>query len=418
MRKNVAGQRFTFSLFKNGARIASPTLAAGDFKVDIDGAGQNNVAVLPTSDAMGKVVWLPSQGETNGTYIAFLANDAAGTEWEPLTVEFLTTPETSIAAIEGYTDDIGIAGAGLTALGDTRLTGLAQEATLTTILARLGAWTGTGLNTILGALRALANKAVGITTPTDLSSGGTFDNTTDSVEAIRDAAYTGGAVASVTGSVGGDVAGKVLGGGASVIAAVGARVVDASGNNVAPAATALTSAIWTNARALLLNNLVSLNATITGIPPAVWAYAWRTLSYYAVVGTTDQPTGTSISRRRGDTWSIDIVGMGNITARTKLWFTIKKSADDTDPEAMILITETGGLLYVSGIAYAIAAHGSITVTDAVVGNATIYVHEAATAQVSVPGTRRYDMQMKTAVGVYTKAEGDFDLLKDVTRATT
>jgi hypothetical protein len=56
---------------------------------------------------------------------------------------------------------------------------------IATILARLGGWTGTGINTVLGAMRALANKAAGLT-PTDLSTGGTFDNTTDSGEALRD----------------------------------------------------------------------------------------------------------------------------------------------------------------------------------------------------------------------------------------
>lgn len=54
-----------------------------------------------------------------------------------------------------------------------------------TILARIGAFTGTGLNTILGFLRALAAKASGLT-PSDLATGTTFDNTTDSQEAIAD----------------------------------------------------------------------------------------------------------------------------------------------------------------------------------------------------------------------------------------
>jgi len=56
----------------------------------------------------------------------------------------------------------------------------------TTILARLGAWTGTGINTILGALRGLCAKAAALT-PTDISTTTTYDNTTDSAEAIRDA---------------------------------------------------------------------------------------------------------------------------------------------------------------------------------------------------------------------------------------
>ena len=63
--------------------------------------------------------------------------------------------------------------------------GLATSANQTTILNRLGSWTGSGLNTILGAFRALAGKAASLT-PSDISSGTTYDNTTDSLEAIRD----------------------------------------------------------------------------------------------------------------------------------------------------------------------------------------------------------------------------------------
>jgi hypothetical protein len=94
MLKNVAGQSVTFSLFKSGARIADPTMAAGDFKVDLDGAGQGNVATLPTSDAAGLVTWAPSQAETNADVVTFLANDAAGDEWEPLTIAFVTDTAT------------------------------------------------------------------------------------------------------------------------------------------------------------------------------------------------------------------------------------------------------------------------------------------------------------------------------------
>jgi len=61
----------------------------------------------------------------------------------------------------------------------------AFAASTATILARLGAWTGTGINTVLGGIRALAAKAAALT-PSDLSDDTTFDNTTDSQEAIRD----------------------------------------------------------------------------------------------------------------------------------------------------------------------------------------------------------------------------------------
>jgi len=60
--------------------------------------------------------------------------------------------------------------------------GLATSANQTTILNRLGAFTGSGFNTILGFLQALMRSDA--TTPSDL--GGTYDDATDSLQAIRD----------------------------------------------------------------------------------------------------------------------------------------------------------------------------------------------------------------------------------------
>jgi hypothetical protein len=65
---------------------------------------------------------------------------------------------------------------------DSAVSPLATAANQTTILNRLGAWTGSGVNTILGALKALASKAA--SAPSDI--GGTFDPAADSTEAIRD----------------------------------------------------------------------------------------------------------------------------------------------------------------------------------------------------------------------------------------
>jgi hypothetical protein len=72
--------------------------------------------------------------------------------------------------------------------------------TMVTVANRLGAWSGSGLNTLLGAMRAFFRKDADAAVPddinTDLGSGvGTADNTTDSNEAIRDrgdAAWTTG----------------------------------------------------------------------------------------------------------------------------------------------------------------------------------------------------------------------------------
>ena len=154
---------------------------------------------------------------------------------------------------------VGVAGAGLIALGDARIgnldatvsSRLAPAGTLalctlttttstltnappdssgvTTLLARIGAFTGTGWNTLLGFLRALMRKDVGVTLPTDI--GGTFDNTTDSVEAIRDTAPLGSAM----------------------------RGTDSA----ALAATALDNTVWTNAKAAFLNENISAAKTLT-----------------------------------------------------------------------------------------------------------------------------------------------------------
>lgn len=59
---------------------------------------------------------------------------------------------------------------------------LATAASQTTLLNRIGAFTGSGVNTILGFLKAALSKSA--TLPTDV--GGTFDPSTDSTEAIRD----------------------------------------------------------------------------------------------------------------------------------------------------------------------------------------------------------------------------------------
>ena len=71
----------------------------------------------------------------------------------------------------------------------------ATDADATTILARLGAFTGTGINTILGFFQALFRSDAAA--PSDV--GGTFDPATEAVQAIRDR----GDAAWITGGGGG-----------------------------------------------------------------------------------------------------------------------------------------------------------------------------------------------------------------------
>lgn len=110
---------------------------------------------------------------------------------------------------------------------------------ISVVLSRLGAFTGSGLNTVLGFFRAIWNKQSGLT-PSDLTSGVTLagdrgDNTTDSLPAIRDR----GDAAWTTGSGGG--------GGDCPTTDEIVDALAASGVNINRAVVAGTITLWVNA---------------------------------------------------------------------------------------------------------------------------------------------------------------------------
>ena len=149
---------------------------------------------------------------------------------------------------------------------------------------------------------------------------------------------------------------------------------------------------------------------------AIWSYAERTLTTSAVGVVT--PTGGNISIVRGDSWSADITSLGDISTRTKLWFTVKHQRSDLDSASTIQIEETAGLIYLnSADASARAANGSITVTDEVAGDVTIALDEVETALLQQRAGLPYDIQMLDAAGdVTTLALAGATITDDVTRA--
>ncbi len=132
----------------------SPTLAAGDILVSKDGGNFANIGTLPTQiQTTGVLPVALTADEMNADIVTVLFHDASGSEWQDAVVTIYTAGQTldaieglvddlesrvgtpsdlgsgaTVAAnlvdIEGQTDDIGVAGAGLTALGDTRLANL------------------------------------------------------------------------------------------------------------------------------------------------------------------------------------------------------------------------------------------------------------------------------------------------------
>jgi hypothetical protein len=154
---------------------------------------------------------------------------------------------------------------------------------------------------------------------------------------------------------------------------------------------------------------------VAEIASAVWAYITRTITLTGAQIAAIL-AGTAITIHRGDTASIALTALGNIAARTKLWFTVKSSSGDADADSIIQLEETGGLLYLNG-AVATASAGSLTVTDPVTGAATVGLTAATTAALTV-GSYRWDVQMLTATGVTTLAEGAFHVDADITLAVS
>ena len=70
----------------------TPTLAAGDFKVSIDGAATANLGTLPTNTPGGKMVKFSlSAAEMNGDNITVVCSDAAGAEWADTLINIQTS---------------------------------------------------------------------------------------------------------------------------------------------------------------------------------------------------------------------------------------------------------------------------------------------------------------------------------------
>lgn len=158
---------------------------------DLDGADLSvaAIAVAVRNEILNRL--LAGNHDTDGSVGAFLQRlDAAVTS--RLASGSYTAPDN--AGISAAAASAATAASQATTAATQASTAATQATTAatqsTTVANRLGAWTGSGINTVLGAIRAIAAKTAGLT-PTDLSDGTTFNNVTDSLEA---AAETGGSL--------------------------------------------------------------------------------------------------------------------------------------------------------------------------------------------------------------------------------
>jgi len=267
----------------------NPTLATGDVKVQTDDGSLANITTLPTGAASSKRVKVSlSADEMNGDNIWVQFSDAAGAEWCDLGVCIQTAAQ--------QVDD------------------LATSANQTTILARLGTWTGTGINNVLGAMRALFRKDGDVAVPSDINTNlgggaGAANSGTDSLEAIRDrgdAAWVTGGDATAANQA------TIIGGLATILAAI-------------PSAATVATAVWA-AGARTLTSFGTLVADL-------WAYVTRTLTSGAA------PSAASIADAVWDEGAADHNAAGSTGQR------LNASGTSADP----LLNQVPGA-YASGTA--------------------------------------------------------------------
>ena len=119
--------------------------------------------------------------------------------------------------------------------------------------------------------------------------------------------------------------------------------------------------------------------------------------------------GNKITARAGDTWSIAISGLGDISSRSKLWFSINQ-AGAADSAAKAFVEESAGLTVVNGAPYATTTDGSVHVDDATAGDITITIKSVATAQLS--GTTSWAIkELKSDGTAVTLSSGSFIIAK-------
>lgn len=152
------------------------------------------------------------------------------------------------------------------------------------------------------------------------------------------------------------------------------------------------------------------------VASSVWSFGSRTLtqSLQSIVDAIED--AGRFRRRRGDTWTIGITGLGSLVGRDKLYFTLKGSEEDADADAVLQIEETAGLLRLNGAA-GTAGHGAIVVDDEDDGDITVTVQAAATVQIPRE-SRRFDVQMVDGATVTTPGEGILIVEGHLTHAIT
>ncbi len=154
-------------------------------------------------------------------------------------------------------------------------------------------------------------------------------------------------------------------------------------------------------------------------PAEIWAYTRRSLTHIAASAVAVL-SGATIEVYNYSYWDIDITGLGDLTGRTKLYFTVKNDPNnEDDSQAMLQVEETANLLYFNGASQiADPTKGSLTVTDVANGNATITV-DASIITVTARDKLTWEVKKFDATdNPIPLKNGRFDIKTVVARALT
>jgi hypothetical protein len=290
----------------------------------------------------------------------------------------------NLVDIEAQTDDIGVAGAGLTAIvwnaaWDTEVQSEVQDAL-----------EANNLDHIAGTATGIPAIPAGTYIDQMMDDGtATFDRTTDSLQAIKDGGVSlgAGAISSATfasGAITADaIAADAIGASELATDAVN-EIVDqvwdeaiaghagagstgaalsAAGTAGDPWTTALPGAYGAGTAGNIIGNLE--DDVIAGVEDAVEA---------AIAGLSSVPSVTVISTVAGatatvyqyDTWdaTFTLSGTPGLTAYENVIFSVKANAGKTDAQSILYVDTTTGLVYIGEAAATAANKGSLTIGSA------------------------------------------------------
>jgi hypothetical protein len=139
----------------------------------------------------------------------------------------------------------------------------------------------------------------------------------------------------------------------------------------------------------------------------------------------DNVTAGSITKYRGDYWSIALTGLGDLTDYVSIDFMIKQDKSNADTESILWVRKnasglTDGLLRVNGAAVAdpyASTDGSLTPDVPLTGGTgTLVVKAIVTKDLRAESNLCFEIQVTFASGPTTRRAGMFHVSADVVRA--